>query len=652
MLIYLAQLTHKYGIASQNRHFPLAIGYIGGYLKQIFRNQIEIQLFKYPDELNTALKNKMPDVLMMSNYMWNLNLNLEFTKKVKEHNNNVLTVMGGPNISLDEKKQRDFLNDNPYIDLYVLNAGEAPSALIINMFLQCRDIRILKQKNIHSVISKENLKSENKYNFTGENRDCNFSNAEFNNIPSPYIAGLMDKFFEKNTIPLIETNRGCPFTCAFCQQGNKSFSKLCNLNIDRVKEELSYISNKIHRENFQSLILEIADSNFAMYKRDAEIIRHISDCQVKYSFPKYIYSSTGKNKWDIIIENLLPLESGSVIMRIAIQSMNQETLKAIKRKNIKIDSYRIIQEYQQQKGIRCCADLMLGLPRETLESHIKAIFELIDWGMDEFCLLQTIILKGTEIEKDTFRDKYEISSQFRPIPECMGNYEIFNENIRICEYEEIITGTNTMSFNDYLEARKLHLIVMIFHNTSLLNPIYKLLAFYNVPKSRLIQTISKNKNMDFCLLLDNYITDTKTEISSSIEDISLQSCNIDDFTSNKIYKHLSCAFFQHKGTVISVITDSLLELIESMLPETLFEVSEILNESMISLKHNIGSKNLNINFPVLRDIFGTSVSYSLSENQQSIINLLNETYTKDEDKLNKMVYHLRPVNLCYSLNYL
>lgn len=38
-------------------------------------------------------------------------------------------------------------------------------------------------------------------------------------LPSPYLMGLMDKFFDEKLCPLIHTTRGCPFKCAFCTEG-------------------------------------------------------------------------------------------------------------------------------------------------------------------------------------------------------------------------------------------------------------------------------------------------------------------------------------------------------------------------------------------------------------------------------------------------
>ena len=78
---YLADLTHTY-IALANLSFPLGVGYVASALKTIFEDEIELELFKYPDNLEEALKENSPDVYFFSDYMWNQNINLFYAQKI------------------------------------------------------------------------------------------------------------------------------------------------------------------------------------------------------------------------------------------------------------------------------------------------------------------------------------------------------------------------------------------------------------------------------------------------------------------------------------------------------------------------------------------------------------------------------------------
>ena len=67
---------------------------------------------------------------------------------------------------------------------------------------------------------------------------------DVNVIPSPYLSGAMDEFFDQPLIPLFETTRGCPFACAFCADGQASKNKIHRYDPERTKEELNYIAKK------------------------------------------------------------------------------------------------------------------------------------------------------------------------------------------------------------------------------------------------------------------------------------------------------------------------------------------------------------------------------------------------------------------------
>ena len=101
---------------------------------------------------------------------------------------------------------------------------------------------------------------------------------ELDEIPSPYLTGIMDKFFDGELTPMIQTNRGCPFTCTFCVDGADTVNRVNQFGLDRVSLELNYIGKHIPK-NINTL--QISDLNFGMYPRDLEICDDIVGIQKK-----------------------------------------------------------------------------------------------------------------------------------------------------------------------------------------------------------------------------------------------------------------------------------------------------------------------------------------------------------------------------------
>ena len=80
--IYLADLTHTGQIVASNV-MPLGIGLIASYLLEK-NNDLNIELFKYPKDLDAALNQFIPPVIGFSNYSWNLDIAYHFAKRIKE----------------------------------------------------------------------------------------------------------------------------------------------------------------------------------------------------------------------------------------------------------------------------------------------------------------------------------------------------------------------------------------------------------------------------------------------------------------------------------------------------------------------------------------------------------------------------------------
>ena len=96
--IYLANFTHTY-IALANGNFPLGISFIASALNHYLGDEIEVELFKYPEDLEQAINESPPDAYLFTSYVWTHNLPIAFARKIKEKYPETLVLGGGPNIS-------------------------------------------------------------------------------------------------------------------------------------------------------------------------------------------------------------------------------------------------------------------------------------------------------------------------------------------------------------------------------------------------------------------------------------------------------------------------------------------------------------------------------------------------------------------------
>ena len=211
--IYLGDLV--YDTISTNYVVPLNVAYIAAYVEQEYAGEVDITIFKYPKELEDALHNNPPDVLGLSHYSWNAMLDVLFIKMAKRLNPNVITVMGGPHIRTDPHSIRSYLSTDTDLDYYILYEGEEPFANLVGEIISGNS-----RANIPgcACIQADQLV------FTPA--DASSKSKEID-LPSPYLSGWLDPFLaDANMIPLLETNRGCPFGCVYCAWGISALSKV------------------------------------------------------------------------------------------------------------------------------------------------------------------------------------------------------------------------------------------------------------------------------------------------------------------------------------------------------------------------------------------------------------------------------------------
>jgi radical SAM superfamily enzyme YgiQ (UPF0313 family) len=225
-IVYIADLRHTSGGVVANSYMPVGIGY----MKSVMNSElpaVECTTFAYPDELFEAIKLNPPDVLMLTNYMWNERLSQHFTKVMKGIRSETLVVAGGPNISLDKERQIEYFKNWDGLDVYALGEGDFLATEIVNRFLDAgKSIPKLAKNGIPSSI----------FSLNGQivHQEVQKKGNELAKIPSPWLNGAQDHFFDGKLIPMIETNRGCPFKCTFCVQGSDYYDRVAQFTADQV----------------------------------------------------------------------------------------------------------------------------------------------------------------------------------------------------------------------------------------------------------------------------------------------------------------------------------------------------------------------------------------------------------------------------------
>ncbi|MBL6935494.1 MAG: hypothetical protein ISR48_08785 [Alphaproteobacteria bacterium] len=464
---------------------PIGVSMVASYSLEKFKDGIEAEIFKYPLDYITYLEKGVPDIVCFSNYIWNLNLSYEIALSIKSRSPGAVVVFGGPNYPLEPQGQAAFLQAHPAIDFYVFRNGEVPFSMLFETLRQY-DFDAEKMKADKVVIPGCHYLSDGDF-IAGEEVSAM---RDLDEIPSPYLTGLCDKFLaNEKLVPLMLTARGCPFKCTFCQEGKDYFNVVRKFSFDRVRDELDYVASRTKNPD-----LIFADSNFGMYKHDADICREIVRVQESFGWPKYFVGIMGKNKKARVLEAAEIIRSGvfgggSVWLSSAIQSTDDKVLEKVKRSNIDADTMIKVANESDAYASNQFSELILALPGDSLKAHFKSVCDLIETGVNVVRSHQYIMLNGSEAATVEGRTAYNPLTRFRVTPHTMNSYSLFGQDIFAPEVDEICVGNDTMTFADYEECRMFDLTVEVFYNNALLLEMFRLLKMNGIRISSLITRI-------------------------------------------------------------------------------------------------------------------------------------------------------------------
>jgi hypothetical protein len=418
--IYLSQVNYSTGSGKFKGYWlPYSVGTIWSYVQQFdwVNETFNLSELLFRRETPDELLNRIdpPNIFCFSSYVWNYEYNKKIAQSIKENFSDCLIVFGGPQVT-KFPEENNFFEEHPYIDTVSLGEGERNFLKILEDYKNGEVQKIYK-----------------------------FDRLDELTFPSPYTLGLFDDIIKSNPElqwnTVLETNRGCPFKCTFCDWGSLTYSKLKKFMIDRVYSDLEWMGkNKIG-------YVSLADANFGCFKdRDMLITEKLIDVQNQYGYPETVDATWYKNLNPSVINMVKKfIENGfNRGFSLSLQSMNEETLKSIERSNMKLNKFHEILDLCNEQQIPSYTELILGLPHETIDTWKVGICDLIEAGQHnsiESWLTQ--MLENAQLNQQ--REEHGFDTVF------LENYYTSNEDF-VGEVAEIVRGTKYMPFDDLIDS--------------------------------------------------------------------------------------------------------------------------------------------------------------------------------------------------------
>lgn len=510
MRIYLADLGHNL-LTRSSDVYPLGVANLATYTSAFLEapTPLEVRMFREPQDLKAAIDEQAPDILGLSNYAWNEELSATLAAYAKRRNPATLTAMGGPNYPLVTDLQEAFLRALKHVDVYIDGPTYEGERAFLNLVRRFVDTGARVEGVFEAPIPGVAWIDPSSGAFVRGGPVDRIT--ELDEIPSPYINGWMDPYLATGYFPILQIARGCPFSCAFCNSGVASNSRIYAHSVQNVKNDLLYLAERIRPE----ITLCFADDNFGMYARDEEVADFVGWLQDRYRWPQYIRTTTGKNNSERIIR-VMRKARGTLPMTAAVQSMNPQVLKNIKRDNIKLETYRKIQAELERQGLQSYGELILCLPGESRETFMKAVEDLLDAGAKRISAHQLMLLHGALLANPDQRERFGFQTRFRVVARNIGNYT----GEPVVEVEEMVVETPDFSFQDYLETRVFHLLLTVYYYEGNYEEAFAIAKQYGLRPYDLVAHLQRQLDeapAEFRRVIDDFLAESQEELFDSRE---------------------------------------------------------------------------------------------------------------------------------------
>jgi len=361
------------------------------------------------EEIQTA------DIILFSSYVWNYDILDNIAKTIKNKNSNKITVLGGPHIGTNDNKFLESRIDYDFI-CQPTKPGEVFVEDLIDSWFTSNG------KPNKKDVSWELQSEKNKTYLL----DINYSVYEEH---EKYLTEILNYAYTKQMEPFIvlETTRGCPYKCVFCEWGGGIGTKIYKKPLDIVKRDIlamikcGYTGAYLTDANFGAFeerdleIFEFAWNNkfsltdiSTVKSKDLNRRKKLIDSWFNIVGSDIRIKNQKDDKWNDLIRN-------SIVPTVSIQSISDEAMKVAERIDLSFKDKIKLSEHIKN---RCeefnfpvpALELILGMPGSTIQDfydEMEIIWNFKAWGSYRH---DYMFLPDSRLNDKVYKEKYNIKT--------------------------------------------------------------------------------------------------------------------------------------------------------------------------------------------------------------------------------------------------
>lgn len=318
---------------------------------------LEFDIHQRAMDIVERLMEKDPRIIGIGVYIWNAALSTEVVAILKQVCPDVIVIVGGPEVSFELEEQR-IVDLSDYV---ITGEGDLEFARLCALLTSGAKP---KQKIIRAPL------------------------PELQQVVLPY--DQYDRRDVEHRIIYVEASRGCPFTCEFC--------------LSSLDAPVRQFPLELFLAQLQAL-MDRGVNHFKFVDRTFNLNIGTSTALLEFFLARYRpglflhFEMIPDRLPEALREPIRNFPPGTLQFEVGIQTLNDEVSARIKRRqnlDRAKDNFRFLRE---ETGAHIHADLIVGLPGETLESFGRGFDQLLSWNPQEIQVGILKRLRGTPISR-------------------------------------------------------------------------------------------------------------------------------------------------------------------------------------------------------------------------------------------------------------
>ena len=343
---------------------PLGLGYMASMLKiksnhNVFLYEANRDRLSKIKEFYNFLTVIKPQIVGIQAYSTDLPIVKEYLQIIKETDNRVITVIGGPHPSALPEESMNYFGSN--LDFAIMGEGEEGFLYFVN-HIEERNNSWDKIPGLVWRDKKKQLILKNKRAFISDIDKLPWPDWELLD-PASYPHAPLGAFSKHFPVAPILVSRGCQMDCNFCAAKTIYGNEHRYRNIDSVIAEIEYL-----KDRFGIKEVMIQDDNFIFRKKIVlEFCNKVKRLNIDWNCLNGI-------RLDFIDDELAGTmkDAGCYAVAVGIESGSQKILDDMNKK-LKIE--KIIEKIKilVKHKIKIVGQFIIGYPTETYDDILRTI---------------------------------------------------------------------------------------------------------------------------------------------------------------------------------------------------------------------------------------------------------------------------------------